>query len=156
MPRKGPAPLRDLPPDPQYNDVLVAHLINKVLMRGKKGRAYKIVYGAFDIIARKTGQDPAVVFKKALDNVRPVLEVRSRRVGGATYQIPMEVSERRANSLAFRWIVSFARSRREKTMQERLANELIDASKGTGPSIKKKEDVHKMAEANKAFAHYRW
>lgn len=156
MPRKGPAPIRDLPPDPQYNDVLVTNLVNKVLMRGKKGRAYKIVYGAFDIIASKTGQDPVVVFKKALDNARPVLEVRSRRVGGATYQIPMEVSERRANSLAFRWIVSFVRSRREKTMQERLANELIDASKGTGASIKKKEDVHRMAEANKAFAHYRW
>lgn len=156
MPRKGPAPIRNLPPDPQYNDVLVTNLVNKVLMRGKKGRAYKIVYGAFDIIASKTGQDPVVVFKKALDNARPVLEVRSRRVGGATYQIPMEVSERRANSLAFRWIVSFVRSRREKTMQERLANELIDASKGTGASIKKKEDVHRMAEANKAFAHYRW
>ncbi len=156
MARKGPSPKREIPPDNVYNNVLVTQFINKVLMRGEKGKAEKIVYGALEIIEKKTGADPLSVLRKAVDNVRPVLEVRSRRVGGASYQVPVEVPARRSTTLAVRWIVNFARQRHEKTMAERLANELLDASNHTGPSIKKKEDLHKMAEANKAFAHYRW
>ncbi|WP_287154654.1 30S ribosomal protein S7 [Candidatus Solincola tengchongensis] len=156
MPRKGPAPKREIAPDTRYNSVLVAQYINKVMMDGKKSKAEKIVYGALDIIRERTGNDPLTVLRKATDNVRPVLEVRSRRVGGASYQVPVEVRPRRATSLAIRWIVNYARQRREKTMMERLAGELMDAANHVGASIKRKEDLHKMAEANKAFAHYRW
>ena len=156
MPRKGPAPRRDLLPDPVYKSVLVTQLINKVLSRGKRGLAERIVYEAMEMIAEKTGGDALAVVKRAVDNVRPQLEVRSRRVGGATYQVPVEVRPRRATTLAIRWIVGYARQRREKTMAERLANELMDASNGIGASIKRKDDLQKMAESNKAFAHYRW
>ncbi len=156
MPRKGPAPRRELLPDPIYHSVSVTQLINKVLQRGKRGRAEQIVYGALEIVSEKTGGEPIDTLKRALDNVRPQLEVRSRRVGGATYQVPVEVRPRRATTLAVRWIVEFSRSRRERTMAERLANELLDAASGTGASIKRKDDLHKMAESNKAFAHYRW
>ena len=156
MPRKGPAPRRELTPDPIYHSVAVTQLINKVLQRGKRGRAEQIVYGALDIVKEKTGEDPVDTVKRALDNIRPQLEVRSRRVGGATYQVPVEVRPRRATTLAIRWVVEFARARRERTMAERLANELLDAANGTGASIKRKEDLHKMAESNKEFAHYRW
>ncbi|MFA9564266.1 MAG: 30S ribosomal protein S7 [Acidimicrobiales bacterium] len=156
MPRKGPAPRRELTPDPIYHSVAVTQLINKVLQRGKRGRAEQIVYGALDIVKEKTGEDPVDTVKRALDNIRPQLEVRSRRVGGATYQVPVEVRPRRATTLAIRWVVEFSRARRERTMAERLANELLDAANGTGASIKRKEDLHKMAESNKAFAHYRW
>ncbi|MDH3295457.1 MAG: 30S ribosomal protein S7 [Acidimicrobiia bacterium] len=156
MPRKGPAPRRELQPDPVYRSVLVTQLINKVLLSGKKTTAERIVYSAFDIIAEKTGGDPVAAFKRAVDNVRPQLEVRSRRVGGATYQVPVEVRPRRATTLAVRWLVSYARDRRERTMAERLANEILDASNGIGASVKRREDLHKMAESNKAFAHYRW
>ncbi len=156
MARKGASPKREIPPDNIYNNVLVTQFINKVLMRGEKGKAEKIVYGALDIIEKKTGGDPLTVLRKAVENVRPVLEVRSRRVGGASYQVPVEVPARRSTTLAVRWIVNFARQRHDKSMAERLANELLDAANNTGPSIKKKEDLHKMAEANRAFAHYRW
>jgi small subunit ribosomal protein S7 len=156
MPRKGPAPRRELTPDPIYHSVAVTQLVNKVLQRGKRGRAEQIVYGSLDIVKEKTGEDPVDTVKRALDNIRPQLEVRSRRVGGATYQVPVEVRPRRATTLAIRWVVEFARARRERTMAERLANELLDAANGTGASIKRKEDLHKMAESNKAFAHYRW
>jgi len=156
MPRKGPAPKRDIPPDTRYHSVLVEQYIRKVMQEGKKSKAEKIVYEALDILQQKTGNDPLTVLRRATDNVRPVLEVRSRRVGGASYQVPVEVRPRRSTTLAIRWIVNFARSRREKTMAERLAGEVMDASNGVGASIKKKEDLHKMAEANKAFAHYRW
>ena len=156
MPRKGPAPRRELQPDPVYRSVLVTQLINKVLLSGKKTTAERIVYGAFDIVAEKTGGDPVAAFKRAVDNVRPQLEVRSRRVGGATYQVPVEVRPRRATTLAVRWLVSYSRDRRERTMAERLANEILDASNGIGASVKRREDLHKMAESNKAFAHYRW
>lgn len=156
MPRRGPVPKRQIPPDPVYKDVLVAKLINKVMKDGKKSLAEKIVYKAFDLIKEKTGEHPLTIFKKAIDNVKPVLEVRPRRVGGATYQVPIEVPEHRQISLALRWIVQFARERGERTMIERLANEIIDAYNGRGASVKKKEDTHKMAEANRAFAHYRW
>jgi len=156
MPRRGSVKKFDMDPDPKYNDVFITQLINKILMSGKKGNANRIVYSSLEIIAKKTGQDPLIVFRKALSNSRPLLEVRSRRVGGATYQVPMEVPERRSFSLAFRWMVSNARKRREKTMEERLAAEIIDAANGTGTTVKKREDVHKMAEANRAFAHYRW
>ncbi len=156
MPRKGPAPRRELEPDPVYRSVLVTQLINKVLLSGKKTTAEQIVYGAFDIVAEKTGGDPVAAFKRAVDNVRPQLEVKSRRVGGATYQVPVEVRPRRATTLAIRWLVSYARDRRERTMAERLANEILDASNGIGAAAKRREDVHKMAESNKAFAHYRW
>ena len=156
MPRKGPAPRRELEPDPVYRSVLVTQLINKVLLSGKKTTAERIVYGAFDIVAEKTGGDPVAAFKRAVDNVRPQLEVKSRRVGGATYQVPVEVRPRRATTLAVRWLVGFARERRERTMAERLANEIMDASNGIGASVKRREDMHKMAESNKAFAHYRW
>ena len=157
MPRKGPAPRRDLVPDPVYRSVVVTQLVNKVLQRGKRSTAERIVYSALEIVQAKTGtDDPVGTLKRAVDNVRPQLEVRSRRVGGATYQVPVEVKPRRANTLAIRWLVGYSRQRREKTMAERLANEILDASNGIGASVKRREDLHKMAESNKAFAHYRW
>jgi small subunit ribosomal protein S7 len=145
-----------LTPDPIYDSVLVTQVINKVLQRGKRTLAERVVYDALDIIEEKTGSEPLSTLKRAVDNVRPQLEVKSRRVGGATYQVPIEVRPRRATTLSIRWIVAFARDRRERTMAERLANELLDASNGIGSSVKKKDDTHRMAEANKAFAHYRW
>ena len=157
MPRKGPAPRRELMPDPIYHSVLVTQIVNKVLQRGKRSTAERIVYTALDIVADKAGtDDPVSVLKRAVENVKPQLEVRSRRVGGATYQVPVEVKPRRANTLAVRWLVGYSRQRREKTMAERLANEILDASNGIGASAKRREDLHKMAESNKAFAHYRW
>ena len=156
MPRKGPAPRRELHPDPVYRSLLVTQLMNKVMLRGKKSIAEKIVYDALKMVETKTGAEPIATLKRAIDNVRPPLEVRSRRVGGATYQVPVEVKPRRANTLAIRWVVEYARARREKTMAECLANELLDASNGLGASIKKRDDMQKMAESNKAFAHYRW
>ncbi len=156
MPRKGPPPRRELMPDPIYRSVLVTQFVNKVLVRGKRSTAERIVYGAMDIIKDKTGADPVATLKRAMDNVKPQLEVKSRRVGGATYQVPVEVRPRRATTLAIRWLVGYSRQRREKTMAERLANELLDASNTTGSSVKRRDDVHKMAESNKAFAHYRW
>ncbi|PZM90848.1 MAG: 30S ribosomal protein S7 [Actinobacteria bacterium] len=156
MPRKGPAPRRPLAADPVYNSPLVTQLINKVLMRGKRQLAERIVYKALEGCREKTGTDPVVTLKRALDNVKPTLEVRSRRVGGATYQVPVEVRPARATTLGLRWIVQYARARREKTMIERLTNELLDASNGLGAAVKRREDMHKMAESNKAFAHYRW
>ncbi len=156
MPRKGPAPRRDLIPDPVYRSVLVTQLVNKVLLSGKKTVAERAVYDALEIVAEKTGGDPVATLKRAVDNVRPQLEVRSRRVGGATYQVPVEVRPRRATTLAVRWVVTFSRQRRERSISERLANEILDASNGIGASAKRREDLHKMAESNKAFAHYRW
>jgi small subunit ribosomal protein S7 len=156
MPRKGPAPRRELMPDPVYRSVLVTQVVNKVLQRGKRSTAEKIMYDALTIIETKTGSDPVATLKRAVDNVRPQLEVRSRRVGGATYQVPVEVRPRRANTLAIRWLVGYSRQRRERTMAERLANELLDASNAIGASVKRKDDLQKMAESNKAFAHYRW
>lgn len=156
MPRKGPAPRRELMPDPIYRSVVVTQLVNKVLQRGKRSTAERIVYEALTIIEAKTGAEPIATLKRAVDNVKPQLEVRSRRVGGATYQVPVEVRPRRANTLAIRWIVGYSRQRRERTMAERLANELMDAANGVGASIKRREDLYKMAESNKAFAHYRW
>ena len=156
MPRRAAAVRRETPPAAKFNNRLVTQLINKVLLDGKKSIAEGIVYGAFDIVEEKTGQDPLAVFKKAMENVRPTLEVKPKRVGGATYQVPMEVNSRRSTTLAIRWIVGFSRSRKEKTMADRLANEIIDASNGVGASVKKREDVFKMAEANRAFSHYRW
>ena len=157
MPRKGPAQRRELMPDPIYRSVVVTQVVNKVLQRGKRSTAERIVYQALEIVQTKTGtDDPVGTLKKAVDNVRPQLEVRSRRVGGATYQVPVEVKPRRANTLAIRWLVGYSRQRREKTMAERLANEILDASNGIGASVKRREDLHKMAESNKAFAHYRW
>ena len=156
MPRKGPAPRRDLMPDPVYRSVVVTQVVNKILQRGKRSIAEKIVYDALADIEKRAGGDPVAVLKRAVENVRPALEVRSRRVGGATYQVPVEVRPRRATTLAIRWIVGYARQRREKTMAERLANELMDASNGLGASVKRREDTHKMAESNRAFAHYRW
>ena len=156
MPRKGPAPRRELQPDPIYRSLLVTQLVNKVLQRGKRSTAERIVYDALSTIETKTGTDPIVTLKRAVDNIKPQLEVRSRRVGGATYQVPVEVRPRRANTLAVRWLVGYSRQRRERTMAERLANELLDASNGVGASMKRKEDLHKMAESNKAFAHDRW
>ncbi|HEV3363553.1 MAG TPA: 30S ribosomal protein S7 [Acidimicrobiia bacterium] len=156
MPRKGPAPRRDLMPDPIHRSVLVTQLVNKVLLRGKRSVAERIVYDALAEMERKTGSDPLATLKRALDNVKPALEVKSRRVGGATYQVPVEVRPRRSTTLAIRWIIGYARQRREKTMAERLANELLDASNAIGSAVKRKEDMHKMAESNKAFAHYRW
>jgi len=143
-------------PDPIYRSVLVTQFVNKVLVRGKRSTAERIVYGALDIIKDKTGAEPVATLKRAMDNVKPQLEVKSRRVGGATYQVPIEVKPRRASTLAIRWLVGYSRQRREKTMAERLANELLDASNVTGSAVKRKDDVHKMAESNKAFAHYRW
>ena len=156
MPRRAAAVRREVQPDAKYNNRLVTQLINKVLLHGKKSLAEDIVYGAFDMIEAKTGQEPLSVFKKAMDNVRPTLEVKPKRVGGATYQVPMEVNSRRANQLAIRWIVDFSRKRRKHTMKERLAAELMDASEGTGASVKRREDLYKMAESNRAFSHYRF
>lgn len=156
MPRKGPVPRRDVLPDPIYNSKLVTRLINKIMVDGKKGKAQKILYTAFDIIRERTGKDPMEVFDQALKNVMPVLEVRARRVGGSNYQVPVEVRPERRITLGLRWLVQYARLRGEKTMEERLANEIIDAANNTGAAVKKREDTHKMAEANKAFAHYRW
>src|SRR3954451_10026104 len=156
MPRKGPAPRRELAPDPIYRSVLVTQLVNKVLVRGKRSLAERIVYDAIDVVRDKTGADAVATLKRAVDNVKPQLEVKSRRVGGATYQVPVEVRPRRATTLAIRWLVTFSRGRRERTMAQRLANELLDASNGIGASVKRREDMHKMAESNKAFAHYRW
>ena len=156
MPRKGPAPRRELHPDPVYRSLLVTQLMNKVMLRGKKSVAEKIVYDALKMVETKTGAEPIATLKRAIDNVRPPLEVRSRRVGGATYQVPVEVKPRRANTLAIRWVVEYARARREKTMAECLANELLDAANGLGASVKKRDDMQKMAESNTAFAHYRW
>ena len=156
MPRKGPATRRSLQPDPIYRSTLVTQLVNKILQRGKRSVAERIVYDALKTVEEKTGSDPIDTLKRAVENVRPQLEVRSRRVGGATYQVPVEVRPRRATTLAIRWLVGFARDRRERTMAERLANELLDASNGLGATVKRREDTHKKAEANKAFAHYRW
>jgi small subunit ribosomal protein S7 len=156
MPRKGPAPKRPVVADPVYGSPLVSQLVSKILLDGKKTTAQHIVYTAMEGTREKTGVDPVQTLKKALDNVRPALEVKSRRVGGATYQVPVEVKPARANTLAMRWLVSFSRQRREKTMADRLMNELLDASNGLGAAVKRREDTHKMAEANRAFAHYRW
>jgi small subunit ribosomal protein S7 len=156
MPRKGPAPKRPVIADPVYGSPLVSQLVSKILWNGKKTVAQGIVYTAMEGTRTKTGVDPVQTLKRALDNVRPSLEVKSRRVGGATYQVPVEVKPARATTLAMRWLVSFSRQRREKTMAERLMNEILDASNGLGAAVKRREDTHKMAEANKAFAHYRW
>ena len=156
MSRRHSAEKREVIPDPKFGDLVVTKFMNSVMYEGKKSTAERIVYGAFDIIEAKTKSEPLGVFKSALENVAPAIEVRSRRVGGATYQVPVEVKPNRANTLALRWLVTFSRQRREKTMVERLANELLDASNGLGASVKRREDTHKMAEANRAFAHYRW
>ena len=156
MPRRGPAPRRELMPDPIYRSVLVTQLVNKILRDGKRSLAEQIVYSALDTVSERSGGDPVSTLKRAVENVKPPLEVKSRRVGGATYQVPVEVRPRRANTLAIRWIVGYARQRREKTMTERLANELLDASNGVGAAMKRREDMQKMAESNRAFAHYRW
>ena len=156
MPRKGNIPKREVLPDPVYGSVVVAKLINSIMLDGKKGTAQRIVYSAFDQVKEKTGEEPLEVFEKAMANIMPVLEVKARRVGGANYQVPMEVREDRKQTLALRWITKFTRERGEKTMAERLASEIVDAANNTGASVKRKEDTHKMAEANKAFAHYRW
>lgn len=154
--RRAPAQRRHLDPDPVFRSVLVAQIINQVLLKGKKNKARKIVYGALDLVETRSGQDSIQVLKRAIDNLRPQLEVRTRRVGGTSYQVPMEVRARRASTLAIRWLIRFARRRRDKSMSHRLAAEIIDAANNTGSAIKRKEDVHKMAESNKAFAHYRW
>jgi len=156
VPRRGHIPKRDVLPDPIYNDKIVSRLINSVMLDGKKGVAQKIVYDAFDIIKEKTGKNPLEVFEEAMNNIMPVLEVKARRVGGATYQVPMEVRPERRQTLGLRWLTSFARKRGERTMKERLAGEIMDATNNLGGAAKKKDDTHKMAEANKAFAHYRW
>ena len=156
MPRKGPAPRREVVPDPVYKSVLVSQVINKVLLAGKRSLAEAIVYDAMTIAGEKSQSEPLSVVKRAMDNVKPALEVKSRRVGGATYQVPVEVKARRANTLAIRWVVENSRKRREKTMAQRLAAELLDANNGVGISVKKRDDMQKMAESNKAFAHYRW
>lgn len=156
MPRKGHIAKRDVLIDPIYNSKLVTRLVNKIMIDGKKGVAQNILYNAFDIVEKKTGQQPMEVFEKALDNVMPELELKVRRVGGANYQVPVEVSDERRLTLGLRWIVNYSRLRNEKTMEQRLANEIMDAANGVGASVKKKDDTHKMAEANKAFAHYRW
>ncbi len=156
MSRRAAAVRREVQPDAKYNNRLVTQLINKILLDGKKSKAEDIVYGAFQIVEEKTGQDPLTVFKTAMDNVRPTLEVKPKRVGGATYQVPMEVNARRATTLAIRWIVDFSRKRKEHTMKARLAQEIIDASENTGASVKKREDLYKMAESNRAFSHYRF
>ena len=156
MPRKGPAPRRVVVNDPVYGAPIVTQLVNKILVDGKKSLAESIVYGALRGVEAKNGQDAVATLKKALDNVKPSIEVKSRRVGGATYQVPIEVKPGRQTTLALRWLVSFSRARREKTMTERLMNEILDASNGLGASVKRREDTHKMAEANRAFAHYRW
>jgi len=156
MPRKGPVSKRDILPDPVYKSKLVTRFINKLMYDGQRGSAQEIIYDAFNIIKEKTGKEPEEIFETAVSNAAPVLEVKARRVGGATYQVPVEVSSHRKYILAIRWIINFARNRSEKTMAQRLAGELMEAASGTGSTIKKKEDTHKMAEANKAFAHYRW
>ncbi len=156
MPRKGPAARRELSPDPVYNSILVTQLQNRIMLRGKRALAEGIVYDALTKVGERTGKDPLPVLKKSIDNIKPLLEVRSRRVGGATYQVPVEVQSRRGTTLAIRWLVTFSRRRRERTMADRLAGEILDASGGTGAAVKRREDMHKMAEANKAFAHYRW
>ncbi|MFU0826024.1 MAG: 30S ribosomal protein S7 [Lachnoclostridium sp.] len=156
MPRKGHIQKRDVLPDPIYNNKIVTKLINNIMLDGKKGVAQKIVYGAFEKVAAKTGKDALEVFEEAMNNIMPVLEVKARRIGGATYQVPIEVRPDRRQALALRWLTIYSRQRGEKTMEEKLANEIIDASNNTGAAVKKKEDMHKMADANKAFAHYRW
>ncbi|MBM4135420.1 MAG: 30S ribosomal protein S7 [Nitrospira sp.] len=156
MPRRRVAEKRDVLPDPKYNSKIVSKFLNIITKDGEKSTAEKVCYGAFDILKKKTGSDPLKVFKTALENVKPLVEVKPRRVGGATYQVPVEIRPHRRTALAFRWIINYSRARSEKTMQEKLAGELLDAFNNTGASIKKKEDTHKMAEANKAFAHYRW
>ena len=156
MPRKGPAPKRPLVVDPVHNSPLVTQLVNKILLDGKKSIAEMIVYGALEGARQKTGTDPVATLKRALDNIKPSIEVKSRRVGGATYQVPIEVKPNRSTTLALRWLVGYSRQRREKTMTERLMNEILDASNGLGAAVKRREDTHKMAESNKAFAHYRW
>ena len=156
MPRRGSITKRDVLPDPLYNSKLVTRLINNVMVDGKRGVAQKIVYGAFDIIREKSGKEPLEVFEQAMENIMPQLEVKARRVGGATYQVPIEVRPERRQTLGLRWLVGYSRKRSEKTMKERLANEIMDAVNNTGASVKKREDTHKMAESNKAFAHYRW
>ena len=156
MPRRGHIAKRDVLPDPLYNDKIVTKLINNIMYDGKKSVGQKIVYGAFEIIKEKTGKDPLEVFETAMNNVMPVLEVKARRIGGATYQVPVEVRPDRRQALGMRWLIEYSRKRGEKTMKERLAAEIMDAANNTGSSVKKKEDTHKMAEANKAFAHYRW
>jgi small subunit ribosomal protein S7 len=156
MPRKGPATRRPLVADPIYSSTLVTQITNRIMIKGKRGLAEGIVYDALTKVADKTGKDPLPLLKKAVDNIKPLLEVRSRRVGGATYQVPVEVDNRRGTTLAIRWLVTFSRNRRERTMADRLASEILDASGGTGSAVKRREDMHKMAEANKAFAHYRW
>ena len=156
MPRSGPAPRREVPADPIYKSILVTQITNKILERGTRTLAENIVYTALEMVEQKTGADPVAALKRALENVRPELEVRSRRVGGSTYQVPVEVRPRRATTLAIRWLTDYAKARRERTMAERLANEIIDASNGIGAAVKRKDDIQKMAESNKAFAHYRW
>ena len=156
MPRRGRITKRDVLPDPMYNSKLVTRLINNIMLDGKRGVAQKIVYGAFDIIKEKTGNEPLDSFEKAMENIMPALEVKARRVGGATYQVPIEVRPDRRETLGLRWLTTYSRARSEKTMKERLAAEIMDAINGSGSAVKKREDTHKMAEANKAFAHYRW
>lgn len=156
MPRKGPVPKRDVLPDPVYNSKLVTRLVNRIMIDGKKGVAQQLLYNAFDLIRDRSGKDPMEVFEAAIKNIMPVLEVKARRVGGANYQVPIEVKPERRTSLGLRWLVNYSRTRGEKTMEERLAAEILDASNNTGAAVKKREDTHKMAEANKAFAHYRW
>ena len=156
MPRRHSVSAREILPDPVYNSTLLAKFVNSLMKCGKKSTAQRIIYGAFDTITKKTKEDPLRVFKKGLDNIKPALEVKSRRVGGATYQVPVEVSPRRQLSLAIRWLIDYATSRGEKTMKDKLAGEILDASNGRGAAVKKKDDTHRMAEANKAFAHYRW
>ena len=156
MPRRGNVPKREVLPDPIYNSVMVTRLINSIMLNGKKGVAQKVVYGAFDIIKQKTEKEPHEVYITALENIMPTLEVKARRVGGATYQVPIEVRPERRQALGLRWLTNYARARNEKTMRERLAGEIIDASNSVGSAVKKREDTHKMADANKAFSHYRW
>ena len=156
MPRKGPVAKRDVLPDPIYNSKLVTKLINKLMLDGKRGTAQRILYSSFDIIKEKSGRDAMEVFEEALNNIMPVLEVRARRVGGSNYQVPVEVRAERRTTLGLRWLVNYSRLRGEKTMEQRLANEILDAANNTGSAVKKREDTHKMAEANKAFAHFRW
>jgi small subunit ribosomal protein S7 len=156
MPRRREIAKREILPDPKFSSKLVAKFVNKIMRRGKKSLSERIIYGAFDLISQRSKQDPLDVFHKALDNVRPIIEVKSRRVGGSTYQVPVEVRSERRNALAMRWIISYAKQRSEKTMMQKLAGELMDAAQSRGSSVKKREDTHRMAEANKAFAHYRW
>ena len=156
MPRRGNVPKREILPDPMYNSILVTKLVNSIMLDGKKGVAQKIVYGAFDIVKEKTDKEPLEVFNTAMDNIMPSLEVKARRVGGATYQVPMDVRPARRQTLGLRWLTAYARSRSERTMAERLAGEIMDAANNTGSAVKKREDTHKMAESNKAFAHFRW